>query len=124
MKKRFLILTIALLIGSTAMAQEKDLTEEQRTQIETQIDTYLTNLDLPDHQKPKFEEITRRYGKQLLELKESDKGRLLKYKEFKAIRKKKDAEMKNLLSNEKYETYLETQNKIQEKMIEKKGNKL
>jgi hypothetical protein len=60
----------------------------------------------------------------LLELKESDKGRLVKYKEFKSISNKKDAEMKNLLSKEKYETYLETQNEMRQKMIEKKGNKL
>ena len=59
----------------------------------------------------------------MMSLKESNKGRLAKYKEFKTIRKNKDAEMKAILSEEQFEAYLETQEEMQQKMKENNKGK-
>ena len=119
--KHILILAVLVLLGNSIMAQQSELTEEQRARMQAQLTEYSLKLDLSEAQKPKFEDITRKYGKQMMSLKESNKGRLAKYKEFKTIRKNKDAEMKAILSEEQFEAYLETQEEMQRKMKEKKG---
>ncbi|MDP5158281.1 MAG: hypothetical protein NWQ07_06870 [Flaviramulus sp.] len=121
--KYILVLAVVALIGTTAMAQEKEFTEEQKAQMEAQLTTYFEKLNLSEEQKPKFEEITKKYGKQLMDLKESNKGRLAKYKEFKAINENRNAEMKPLLSREQYDSYQEIQEEMQQKMKEKRNGK-
>lgn len=121
--KHILVLAVVTLIGTTAMAQEKEFTEEQKAQMEVQLTTYFEKLNLSEEQKPKFEKITKKYGKQLMDLKESNKGRLAKYKEFKAINKNRNAEMKPLLSKEHYDSYQKIQEEMQQKMKEKRNSK-
>ncbi|MEL6917132.1 MAG: hypothetical protein AAFO99_05305 [Bacteroidota bacterium] len=121
--KPILILVMVTMMGATAIGQEKKLTAAQKERMETQLVTYFEKLDLSEEQKPKFEEITKRYGKQMLGLKESDKGRLAKYNEFKSIRKNKNKEMKLLLSKEQYQIYEEVQDEMQRKMKEERNNK-
>lgn len=121
--KPILILVMVTMMGATAIGQEKKLTAAQKERMETQLVTYFEKLDLSEEQKPKFEEITKRYGKQMLGLKESDKGRLAKYNEFKSIRKNKNKEMKLLLSKEQYQIYEEVQDEMQRKVKEERNNK-
>ncbi|MDT0605945.1 hypothetical protein [Croceitalea rosinachiae] len=120
--KHILVLMVITLVGTTAVAQEKELTEEQKAQMEAQLEVYIEKLNLSDSQQPNFEEITKRYGKQLMVLKESSKGRLSKYKEFKSISKDRNKEMQALLSEEQYTTYLATQEEMQQKMKEQRNN--
>jgi len=117
------ILVLFLLVGDVALAQDSKLTEEQGVQMEAQLSEYNSKLNLSQEQQPKFEEITVKYGKQMMELKESNKGRLSKYKEFKSIRKNKNEEMEALLSEEQYGTYLMIQEEMQQKMKEKNKSK-
>ena len=120
--KHILVLMVIILIGTKAFAQEKEMTEEQKAQMEAQLEVYVEKLNLSEGQQPKFEEITKRYGKQLMVLKESSKGRLSKYKEFKSISKNRNQEMQALLSEEQYATYLATQEDMQQKMKEQRNN--
>lgn len=121
--KHILALVVVALIGTTAMAQEKEFTEEQKAQMEAQLTMYFEKLNLSEEQKPKFEEITKKYGKQLMDLKESNKGRLAKYKEFKGINENRNTEMKPLLSREQYDSYQELQEEMQQKIKEKRNGK-
>jgi len=112
-----LVLTLILIITySTVKAQSKEFSEEQITQIEEQLTIYNDKLNLSDEQKPKFEEITKRYAGQMLELKNSDKGRMTKFKEFKSIRSSKNAEMKKLLTEEQYAEFEAIQEEIQQNL--------
>lgn len=120
--KHILGLMLIILVGTTALAQEKKMTEEQKAQMEAQLEDYIEKLDLSEEQRPKFEEITKRYGKQLMVLKESSKGRLSKYKEFKSINKDRNKEMEALLSEEQYTIYMATQEEMQQKMKENRNN--
>ncbi|MEO1030351.1 MAG: hypothetical protein AAFX55_03050 [Bacteroidota bacterium] len=122
--KPILILVAVALMGiTTASGQERQLTEAQKAQLEAQLEAYFDTLDLSEVQKPTFEDITKRYAKQMMDLKDSDKGRLAKYKTYKAILKNKNEEMNALLSEEQYALYLETQEKMQQKMKERHKNK-
>ena len=112
-----------LLIGTnTTFAQSRaaNLTEEQKEEITKNLEEYATALHLSEEQKPKFEEITRKYAKQMKAVKDSGGRRMSKYKKVKSIRKNKDAEMKSLLSKDQYKVYLEKQEEMQKKMKERR----
>lgn len=121
--RQILTIAIVMLIGSTAIAQDRELTDEQKAQIEEKLSEYFEKLDLSEEQKPKFEEITSRYADKMKALKGSSKSRFGKYKEFKSIRKEKNKEMKALLNKDQYEIYKEMQKERQENMKEKRQNK-
>lgn len=121
---RILSLFFALcLIGTnTTFAQSRgaNLTVEQKEQVKQNLEVYATALHLSEEQKPKFEEITKKYAKQMIALKDSGGNRMSKYRKVKSIRKSKDAEMKRLLSKVQYKVYLKKQEEMQKKMKERR----
>lgn len=117
------IVVVVLLVSTMSLAQDRELTEEQKVQVKEQLEQYFEKLDLSEEQKPTFEEITKKYALQIKTLKTNDKGRFAKYKEFKSIKRSKNKEMKSLLSDEQYKIYIKTQKEIQKKMKEKRKNK-
>ena len=82
---------------------------------------YLERLELSEEQRPQYIEISKRYGEQLKQLKNSSKSRLSKYRAYKSIQKNKNAEMKSLLSKEQYKVYEEIQEEVQKKIKEKRN---
>ena len=111
-----------LLIGTnTTFAQSKttNLTEEQKEELKKNLEVYAAALHLSEEQKPKFEEITKKYAKQMKAVKDSGGRRMSKYKKVKSIRKNKDAEMKKLLSKDEYKVYKEKQKEMK-KQIKKR----
>lgn len=119
------IITILLLtlFNVASYAQERQLTEEQKEQVKEQLEQYFEKLDLSEKQKPKFEEITKKYALQMKTLKTSGKSKFAKYKEYKSIKGSKNKEMKALLSAEQFKIYQETQKEIQKKIKEKRRNR-
>ena len=118
--KRNLMFAIVLLISTTtAIAQKKEFTDAQKEKMEAQLKTHSEKLNLSEVQKSTFKKITKKYALQLMALKESDKGKLSKYKEFKAIKKAKNKEMKAILSSDQYLVYEKTQEELEKKMKEK-----
>ena len=113
-----------IIIGiSTTIAQSRanNLSEEQKEEIKRNLEEYATALSLSDDQRPIFEEITKKYAKQLIAVKDGGGRRMSKYKKVKSIRKNKDAEMKKLLSKDQYKVYLEKQEVMKDKMKQRRG---
>lgn len=109
------------LIGTnTTFAQSRaaNLSEEQKEEIKKNLEAYAFALHLSETQKPKFEEITKKYAKQMKAVKNSGGRPMSKFEKVKSIRKNKDAEMKSLLSKDQYKVYLEKQ---EEKMKERRN---
>ncbi|MEO1011207.1 MAG: hypothetical protein AAFX53_07855, partial [Bacteroidota bacterium] len=52
--KHVLILAVIALTGTTAVAQQSPVTEEQKAQMEAQLTAYFEKLDLSEEQKPFF----------------------------------------------------------------------
>ncbi len=117
------ILVIVMFVSTIAFAQDRELTEQQQTQFKEQLEQYYEKLDLSEEQKPKFEDITKKYVLQMKALKTSTKGRFAKYREYKSIVGSKNKEMKTLLSAEQYKVYKNTQKEIQKKMKERRENR-
>ena len=106
---------------SFAQNSEVQLPEEYKAQIAESMKAYYAVLDLSAEQKTEFESITKKYAAQMIEVRDGKGGKWQKYKKVKAIRKDKDKEMKQLLSDDQYEIYLEKQEEIQAKMKEKQN---
>ena len=107
---------------NTSYAQSKadNLTEEQKEAIKKNVEAYATALDLSEDQRPKFEEITKKYAKQMKAVKDNGGRPMSKYKKVKSIRKNKDAEMKKLLSKDQFKGYLEKQEEMKKKIKERR----
>ena len=121
LKILFLFFALFLIGTNTTFAQSKgaNLTEEQKEEVKKNVEEYAAALHLSEVQKPKFEEITKKYAKQMKALKDSGGSRMSKFRKMKSIRKNKDAEMKSLLSKGQYEIYLEKQEEMRKKMKER-----
>ncbi len=82
------------------------------------MEEFFLALDLSEDQKPQFREISRRYAEEMKAVRDGGGGKFQKFKKLKAIRENKNAEMKDLLSEEQYQVYLEKQEENQKKMKE------
>lgn len=118
-----LLFFVFLLSPNIGLAQSPAdaMTDDQKEELTQNMEAFLEVLDLSEEQKPTFEAITKKYAEQMKALKESEGGKLKKYRKFKSIQKSKNAEMKELLSEDQYELYLEKQKEMQKAMKEKRG---
>lgn len=116
----FFILLLSPCIGF-AQSPADTMTDDQKEALTQNMEAFVEVLELTDAQKPEFEAITKKYMPQMQALKDSDDGRLKKYRKFKAIQKARNAEMEELLSAKQYEIYLEKQKELQKEMEKRKG---
>jgi len=117
-KKLWLFIAL-LLVGITninAQTKRENLSDEQKEEIKKNVEEYTTSLNLTDVQKTEFEAITEKYAKQMVAVRDSGGAKFKKYKKLKSIRKNKDKEMKQLLNQEQFKTYLEKQEERKKQM--------
>ena len=117
-KKLWLFIAL-LLVGITninAQTKRENLSEEQKEEIKKNVEEYAASLNLTAIQKSEFEEITKKYAKQVKAVRDSGGGKFKKYRKLKSIRKNKDKEMKPLLNPEQFKTYLEKQEERKQQM--------
>lgn len=117
--KLLVIFTFFLFNTRSTIAQDNQLTQEQNEMMHTQIEIYFDKLELTEDLKPKFEAIIKRYALQFVQLKESDEGRLSKYKTYKNLSENRIEDMKAILSKSQFEDYLVLQKQVQQQMIQK-----
>jgi Spy/CpxP family protein refolding chaperone len=104
-------------IGVSAQSR---LTEEQREEAIARYQEYLERLNLTEDQKPKVEEINMNFFEGLSNLKQSSGSRLDKYRTFKELSDKRDAEMKKVLTREQYAIYKENQQEQRQNFKERR----
>ena len=121
-----ILITIVLLFFSTVtIAQQSDFPSSDKDMMKEQFAADLERLDLSEEQKSDYLEISRRYGEQMMALRDSGAGRMAKFQELKSIRKDKDKEMKALLSKDQYAIYKDIQEARQQLMREsRKGGRM
>ncbi|MGK4568615.1 hypothetical protein [Flavobacterium sp. 3HN19-14] len=121
LKTSMTALAVGLLfsIGAKAQVQEeKKLTNEQKKEIVENMKVNVERLALTDAQKEPFKEITKKYAEKAKAIKAGDETKIEKLKAAKALKEEKNAEMKTLLSESQYNTYLEIQNERKQKLLE------
>ena len=106
--KRILFL-LMVVISTTVIAQQGELSADQKKEAKAKIEAYLKRLNLSEDQKPKVKEIVKRYRAQMTEVKKSDDSRFKKMGKLKELNQKKNEEMKVLLNDEQYKVYEEIQ---------------
>lgn len=111
----FLSLVFLFAASTTTYAQDRELTEEQKTQLEAELQEYADALNLSEDQKEAYEAISRDYFEGIAALKEDGGSRMSKYKQLKALNAEKDDKMKDLLSEEQYAVYEDKQKERKEK---------
>jgi len=73
-------------------------------------------LKLSDEQKVEFEEITKKYAKQMISIRDSGGGKFKKMRKLRTMGKEKNEELKPLLSEAQYTVYLDKQEEMRNKM--------
>ncbi|MEM9919046.1 MAG: sterol desaturase family protein [Bacteroidota bacterium] len=118
------VLLLMLFGWNASQAQDRlaNLSEEQKTEMRKNMENHIESLQLTEEQRPEFVAISKKYGNQMLALKESDMSKLSKYRKMKSIGKSRNKEMKKLLTKEQYELYVERQEEAREKMIAEHRN--
>ncbi|MEL7123084.1 MAG: hypothetical protein AAFO07_26780 [Bacteroidota bacterium] len=106
---------------TSAQSQEMELTDEQKEEMAQNLEEFNEVLNLSEEQKTEFAAITKKYAKQMLTVKQEGGSKMSMYKKVKSIRKDRNKEMKEVLSEEQYDVYLKKQKEMQKKMKEKRG---
>ena len=104
-----------------AQTQAMEMTDEQKEEMAQNLQAFYDVLDLSDAKKSDFEAITKKYAMQMKAVKEEGGSKMQMYRKVKSINKDKNAEMKELLSADQYDIYLEKQKEMQKKMKAKRG---
>lgn len=110
------LLFILTVISSIAHGQDKkpDSTPEQRAQ---KITAWMkSELNLTPDQEPVVQNINLKYAIQNESLKTSGGGKMAKYKKYKSGQEAKEAELKQVLTQEQFNVYLDKKDDLQEKM--------
>ena len=120
MKTKAMILLAAVLLWlSPAHAQEKQkMSAEQRA---AKITEWMkTNLKLSDEQLTKVDEINKRYAMKVDDIRKSTPDKKEKKSSMKALDKDKDGELKAVLSDDQFKSYLAKKEEMKEEMKQKK----
>ena len=120
MKNLKLIGLIALFVtmSTTQIVAQEKVNKAER---EAQFKIAKEKLALSPDQEVKFKEMNKKYGAKMKEI--NQESRKEKIKTLKALKTEKDAEMKTLLSQSQYKTYLELQEDRIAKMKERRKEK-
>ena len=94
-------------------SQVREYSAEVQKRFMSDQDTYLKRLNLSSQQKQIYEEITRRYDKELQKVEWSRLSPAAKKQRSKSLKKSKNAEMKNLLENYQFKMYKKRQAEIE-----------
>ena len=119
----FVVMSI-IIMSNGLIAQESGLSKEN---INTKISEQMESLNLNENQIKEFKDISKKFGKKLQALRNSDMNRWEKLKEIKNLNNERDKEMKVLLSKEQYKQFKKNRNNNRFKMIreyEKQNNSL
>ena len=100
--------TLGLTAG-LAQAGAIELNETQKEEIEQKIKSAELALSLSEAQKPQFAALSRKYGTKLIEVRDGDLAMLQKARMMKSINNERNAEMKLLLTEAQFATYLKIQ---------------
>lgn len=118
----YLLVCVVMLAGVLQLQAQsvedfKNTTPEQRAQIQTNL--MKTKLQLSEEQTTKVAAINLKYARQMEPVIKGDGGKLAKYREVKKINEQKDAELKQVFTEEQYATYEKAKEQMKEEMKKK-----
>ena len=119
-RKLFLLL-LFVACATVASAQDRpSMPEDLKQELVNFQQESKERLKLTPEQEEPFREISTRYFREFREVKKSDVRVTEKFRKVKDIQTRKDAEMKALLTEEQYATYLVIQQERRDRMQQKR----
>ncbi len=122
--KNFILFLAFFSLGTSfisAQSQATEVNDEQKEQMAQAMEEFFAALNLTEEQKAEFKAISSKYKEQMLAVRDSDMSNMKKYREVKAIRSARNAEMEELLTEKQYDIYLEKQEEMQQQMKERRN---
>ena len=119
------LLALLIIIGCAGFTQvhAQDKSKERAQRI---TDTMTVRLGLTADQIPKVQAINEEFAAKAADVKNSDGGKLGKFKKLKSAGKGRNEALKEVLTDEQYKQFIEQQKEMKEDMKErrkeKKGN--
>ena len=119
---RLVVAALVISFSATqAKAQDKPkFTPEQKQEMKAQFEESKKRLALTPEQEKSFVEINKKYAPEMKAVKESETDRREKHQKRKDLRERRDAEIKAILSEKQYQTYLEIQKERKQSMKDKR----
>ena len=115
------ILLFSILASNTTQAQTAPKSaDDKKQEIVNQMQENKARLALTPEQQIPFKNISKKYAEQIKEVRTSSLDRKEKFEKIKEIQTDKNAEMKALLSEAQFKTYLQMQDERKAKMIDKR----
>ena len=120
MKMKTMILLAAVMLGlSPARAQEKQQKSPEHRAAKI-TEWMKTNLKLSDDQVTKVDEINKRYAMKVEDIRKNTPDKKQKKSSIKALDKDKDGELKAVLSEDQFKSYLAKKEEMKEQAKQKK----
>ena len=120
--KKIMVLSFLLMLSvfSFAQSDKGKFSEEEKKELLAKMEEYRARLNLSGEQEAKVEKINEGFFKELSALKQSDEGKLAKYRKFKSAKSNKDKQMKEVLNAEQYKIYQQMQTDMKKEMKKKR----
>jgi hypothetical protein len=116
------LLAMLILVANQASAQSK-MTDEQKKEFKAKYQANKEKLNLTEEQSKKVDAINSNWIEGLAELKNSNAGKMAKYKKYKALKSDKDQKMKEVLTKDQYKIYLQQQQEMKDEFQERRANR-
>jgi lipopolysaccharide export LptBFGC system permease protein LptF len=119
MKKIKLVLALAFLFAISSNVASAQATDK-KAEMKEQMKAAKEKLALTAEQEPKFMEISKKYALKMKEVKDGNQNKREKFKAIKEIQSQKNEEIKVVLSEEQFKTYLQMQEERKAMMKERR----
>jgi hypothetical protein len=119
-----LTVSVVLLLAFSASAQLdklKNTTPEERAEVQTAF--MKSKLGLTTDQATQVADINLRYAQKMDPIIKGSSGLLMKRRQMNEVNREKEAELKQALSAEQFQKYLDSKEEMREKFEEKIGEK-
>jgi hypothetical protein len=116
------LLVLLMVVASQVAAQSK-ITEEQKNEAKAKYQAYKEKLNLTEEQSKKVDAINSDWLEGLAGIKNSNAGRMAKYRKYKALKSDRDKKMKEVLTRDQYKIYQQQQQEMKDEFQERRANR-
>ena len=121
-KLRCTIISLILIIVSNTVNAQFNMTEQEKEAAIASYMEFQEELDLTDDQTERVKKINTTYFEGLAALKDSNKGKLEKFKTFKKLSTARDSEMAKVLNERQFGLYKKFQQKNRQRFKNKRNS--
>lgn len=119
LKTAFAMLTFTLISNAIVAQETTPSPEEQKVEMAKQFKIAKEKLSLTPDQEIKFKEISKKYASKGKIIKDGEGDKKAKHKLLLELKSQRNAEMKTILSEAQFKTYLQLKDERRERMKNK-----